>query len=62
MLGLIKEFPEIIDGVKNQTINEMSFSDSFLKARKKNNTTFVWKGKTYTTDIKLVANLPSCAR
>ena len=56
MRGLIKEFPEIIDGVKNETINEMSFSDAFLKARKKNNTTFVWKGKTYTTDIKPVAN------
>ena len=45
MRGLIKEFPEIIDGVKNETINEMSFSDAFLKARKKNNTTLCGKGK-----------------
>ncbi|MAQ47557.1 MAG: serine protease [Flavobacteriales bacterium] len=56
--GLIEEFPKIIDGIDVGEKNDekMSFSDAFLKARKKNSKTFVWKGKTYTTDIRPVAN------
>ncbi len=54
---LIREFPEIIDDAPNENeSNKMSFSDAFLKARKNNSKTFVWKGETYTTDVRTVAN------
>ena len=55
--GLIKEFPEIIEGLQNKEVNQMGFSDAFLKARNNNSKTFVWRGKTYTTDVRTpVAN------
>ena len=56
--GLIEEFPEIIEGIdsKGNQNEKMGFSDAFLNARKNNSKTFMWRGKTYTTDIRPVAN------
>jgi hypothetical protein len=47
--NLVEEFPEIL----NETISEpeSSFSNEFLKARKNNQASFEWNGKTYSTDI-----------
>ena len=47
--SLVEEFPEIL----NETIStsESTFSNEFLKARKNNQGSFEWNGKTYTTDI-----------
>ena len=51
---LIDDFPEIITE-KCEELNggsKISFSDAFLKARKNNLQSFVWKGKTYNTNVK----------
>jgi hypothetical protein len=52
--NLITEFPEIL----NETINdsESNFSNTFLKARKNNQTSFEWNGQIYNTKLEAPTN------
>ena len=47
--NLVAEFPEILnEPIKDPDSN---FANEFLKARKNNQSSFEWNGKTYSTDI-----------